>query len=114
MNGNSNDETYFPYILLLSDTQDLKIRKNFANGWPANMKFSKIQLSKMIKSGRLNFLDLLNPAEAVDKIANMLKNLSNKVSLNEKIKTVDNARRILRDYKRILGTGRNLTHKEIK
>ena len=78
------------------------------------MKFSKIQLSKMIKSGRLNFLDLLNPAEAVDKIANMLKNLSNKVSLNEKIKTVDNARRILRDYKRILGAGRNLTNKEIK
>ena len=78
------------------------------------MKFSKIQLSKMIKSGRLNFLDLLNPAEAVDKIANMLKNLSNKVSLNEKIKTVDNARRILRDYKRILGTGRNLTNKETK
>ena len=68
----------------------------------------------MIKSGRLNFLDLLNPAEAVDKIANMLKNLSNKVSLNEKIKTVANARRILRDYKRILGTGRNLTNKEIK
>ena len=110
MIGNFSDATYFPYILLLSDTQDLKIRKTFANGWSANMKFSKIQLSKMI----LNFPDLLNPAEAVDKIANMLKNLSNKVSLNEKIKTVNNARRILRDYKRILGTGRNLTHKEIK
>ena len=46
--GNSNDETNFSHKLLLTDTQVSKIRKAFANGSSANIKFSKTQLPKMI------------------------------------------------------------------
>ena len=49
--GNSNNETNFPHKLSLTDTQVSKIRKAFAYGTPANIKFSKTQLSKMIQSG---------------------------------------------------------------
>ena len=38
---NSNDETNFPHKLLLTDKQVSKIRKAFANGPSANIKFSK-------------------------------------------------------------------------
>ena len=48
--GNSNDETDFPHKLLITDTHVSKIRKAFANGSSANIKFSKTQLSKMIQS----------------------------------------------------------------
>ena len=48
--GNSNDETNFPHKLFLNDTQISKIRKAFANGLSANIKFSKTQLSQMIQS----------------------------------------------------------------
>ena len=49
--GNSNDETNFPYKLLLNDAQISKICKAFASSSLANIKFSKTQLSKMIQSG---------------------------------------------------------------
>ena len=49
--GNSNDETNFPYQLLLNDAQISKICKAFASSSLANIKFSKTQLSKMIQSG---------------------------------------------------------------
>ena len=39
---NSNDETNFPHKLLLIDTHVSKIRKAFANGSSAKIKFSKI------------------------------------------------------------------------
>ena len=45
--GNSNDRTNFPHKLLLTDTQISKIRKGFAHGLSANIKFSKNQLSKI-------------------------------------------------------------------
>ena len=48
---NFNDETNFPHKLLLTDTQVSKIRKAFANGSSANIKFSKIQMSNMIQLG---------------------------------------------------------------
>ena len=60
---NSKDGTNFPHKLLVTDAQDSKIRKGFANGSSANIKFSKTQLSKMIHSGGFNFPDILNPAE---------------------------------------------------
>ena len=41
----SNDETNFPYNILLNDTQVSKIRKAFANVSLANIKFSKTELS---------------------------------------------------------------------
>ena len=49
--GSSNDETNFLHKLLLTDAQVSKIRKAFANGSSANIKFSKTQLSKVIQSG---------------------------------------------------------------
>ena len=42
----------------------------------------------MIPSGEFNILDIRNPDEAVYNIANKLKDLSNKVSLDEVIETV--------------------------
>ena len=39
--GSFNDETNFAHRILLTDTQVSKIRKAFANGLSANIKFSK-------------------------------------------------------------------------
>ena len=41
----------FLIFKLLTDIQGLKIRKAFANGSSANIKFSKTQLSQIIQSG---------------------------------------------------------------
>ena len=49
MIGNFNDETVFTHELLLTITQVSKIRKAFANGLLANVKFSKTQLSKLLQ-----------------------------------------------------------------
>ena len=46
---NSNDETSFLHILLLTDTQVSKICKVFENGSSVNIKFSKAQLSKIVR-----------------------------------------------------------------
>ena len=46
MVGNSNDNTNFPHILLLTD-----ICKAFANNLSTDVKFSKTQLLKMSQSG---------------------------------------------------------------
>ena len=45
--GNSIDETNFPHKILLTDTQVSKICRAFANGYSANINFSKTHLSKM-------------------------------------------------------------------
>ena len=42
---------YFPHKLLLTNMQPSKIRKTFGNGLSANVKFSKLELSKMIQVG---------------------------------------------------------------
>ena len=52
MIGDSNDESNFPYKLLLTNRQVLNIRKASANNSSADIKFSKIQLSKMVQLGR--------------------------------------------------------------
>ena len=49
--GDFNDEKNFPHKLLLTNTQASKLRKSFANSYSANIKLSRIQLSKMIESG---------------------------------------------------------------
>ena len=46
--GNSDDETNFPYKLLLTNGQVANLRKAFANYLPTDIKLSKTQLSKMI------------------------------------------------------------------
>ena len=50
MIGNSIDETNFPHKLLLTNRQVANLRKAFANYLSADIKLSKIQLSKMIQS----------------------------------------------------------------
>ena len=51
MIGDSNDKTNFPHELLLTSRQVSSIRKAFANNSSVDIKFSKTQLSKMIRSG---------------------------------------------------------------
>ena len=51
MVGNSNDNTNFPHELLLTNRQVENIRKAFANHLSTDIKLSKTQLSKMIRSG---------------------------------------------------------------
>ena len=91
--GNSNAETDFPFKLLLNDTQVSNIRKTSANGSSANKKDSKTQLSKMIQWGGFNIVDLINPRRVVSKIVNKAEDVSNKVSLNDIIKTTETFRK---------------------
>ena len=49
--GDSNNENNFLDKLLLTNTQDLKLRKAFANALLANLRLSKIKLHKIGKSG---------------------------------------------------------------
>ena len=53
--GNSNDEIIFLHKSLLTDPHISKIRTAFANISSANIKFSKIQLSKMVQLRRFLF-----------------------------------------------------------
>ena len=51
MVSNSNDNTNFPYELLLTNRQVANIRKTFTKNTSNDIKLSKTQLSKMIQSG---------------------------------------------------------------
>ena len=60
----------------------------------------------MVQSGGFNSLDLLNPAESINKIISKVKNLPNKVShdkIDELIKTAVVCRKVMPDFKNILG-----------
>ena len=46
-----DNEANFPHKLLLTDRQVASLRKSFASHSSADIKLSKIQLSKMIQSG---------------------------------------------------------------
>ena len=46
-----DDEAIFPHELLLTNRQVSNLRKTFANNSSTDIKLSKTQLSKMIKSG---------------------------------------------------------------
>ena len=92
--GNSNNETNFPIKILLTETQVSKIRKVFANGSAANIKFSRIV-------GKI-----ANKAEKAEYLFNK------KVLLNDMIKTANTSKYILKDLKNIFGAGKTL--KQIK
>ena len=49
--GNSDDETNFPYKLLLTNRQVANLRKSFANNSSIDIELSKTQLSKMVRLG---------------------------------------------------------------
>ena len=51
MIGDPNDETNFPYELLLTDRQVSRLGKAFANNSSANKKLSKVQLPKIKQLG---------------------------------------------------------------
>ena len=53
--GNSDDEANFRHKLLLTNRQTLSLRKAFNNHTSADIKFSKVQLTKMQKGGFLKF-----------------------------------------------------------
>ena len=46
-----DNETNFPHKLLLTNRKVANLRKAFANHTSADVKLSKIQLSKMMQSG---------------------------------------------------------------
>ena len=56
MVGNSNNETNFPHKLLLTNREILSLRKAFAKHASFDIKFSKTQLTKMLKGGFSKFL----------------------------------------------------------
>ena len=91
--GESNDETKFSHKSLSTNTQFSKIRKAFANGSPANVKFPKTQLSKMIQLGRIlmpsNFTNLINPFMVVQNVIGKMQNLARKVPDNKIIMAGD-------------------------
>ena len=51
MIGDCNGQSNFPHELLLTDRQDSNIRQAFSNNSSADIKLSKTQFSKMIRSG---------------------------------------------------------------
>ena len=57
MIGDSNDESNFLHKLSLTNRQVLNIRKAFSNNSSADIKFSRTQLSKMVRLG--GFLGIL-------------------------------------------------------
>ena len=50
--GNSDDNTNFPHELFLTNRQVANLRKAFAKSTSTDIMLSKMQLSKMIQSGR--------------------------------------------------------------
>ena len=78
-----DSETNFPRKLLLTNRQLSKLRKAFANHLSADIKLSKIQLSKMIQSG--GFLGiLLSPLLKTELplIPNVIKQLAKSVLIH--------------------------------
>ena len=49
--GDSNNENNFPHELLLTNTQDSKLRKAFANTFSANIILSRTHLHKIVQWG---------------------------------------------------------------
>ena len=96
----SKDETKFPHKLLLTDTQVSRPRKAFANSSPANIKFSKTQLSKMIQLGGFYFVSFsLSPVKTVNGSTfhglSKIQDLARKVS-NEKLNKILDVANIFR------------------
>ena len=52
MIGDSNEESNFPYKVLLTDREVSKLRQVFPNNSSVNLELSKTQLSKIVQLGR--------------------------------------------------------------
>ena len=100
-------ETNFPHKLLLTNRQVTNLRKAFANHLPTDIKLSKTQLSKMIKSG--GFLGrLLGPLlkTRLPLIKNVIKPLAKSVLIPLGLTPAASAADI-GIHKKILGSGPN-------
>ena len=109
MIGDYNDEANFPHELLLTDRQVSSIRKAFSNNSLADIKFSKIQLSKMIESG--GFLGrLLGPLlrTGLPLLKNVIKPLAKSVLIPLGLAAVASAADA-GIHKKILGSGGHTT-----
>ena len=86
--GDSNDESNFPYELLLTNTQVLRLHKAFVNNLSINIKLSKTQLHKIRQSG--GFLGRLLgplPKTGLPSMGNVLFYFTSKaLFIHEKIK----------------------------
>ena len=82
MIGESDDKTNLSHRLLLTDRQNTKFRKDFANNLSANIKLSKTQLSKIVESGGFlsRLLGLLLKT-GLPLMKNVLKPLAKNVSI---------------------------------
>ena len=78
MIGDFNNEINFPYKLLLTNTQVLRLRQASANNSTTNIKLSKTQMSKMVQLGVfLGLLSLtssfLNPDKKIKRLTEIFK-----------------------------------------
>ena len=90
MVANSNDNANFPHKLLLTDRQVANIRKGFSNNLSTDVKFSKIQLSKIMQSGGFlgNLLSKL--ADPLMKVAMpLVKNVLAPLGLTAAMSAID-------------------------
>ena len=109
MVGNSNDNTYFPHELLLTNRQVANIRKAFANHSSTDIKLSKTKLSKMIQPG--GFLGkLLGPLlkTGLPLMKSVIKPLAKSVLIPLGLTAAASAANA-GIHKKILGTGHNNT-----
>ena len=104
-----DNETNFPHKLLLTNRQVSNLCKTFANHSSANIKLSKTQLSKMIKSGRF-FDRLLGPLlkSGLPLISNVIKPLAKSVLIPLGLTAAASAADA-GIHKRILGSGNMAT-----
>ena len=93
----------FPHKLLLTDTQDSKICKAFANGSSADIKFLNTQLSEIAQLGGFPFGSPIPIKEII--LANSVKN-----SFEKELKNV--ATEKLNDI--LVNAGLNMISKKIK
>ena len=108
MVGNSNDNTNFPYELLLPNRQVANICKAFANHSSTDIKLSKTQLSKMIQSG--GFLGkLLGPLlkTGLPLMKSVIKPLAKRILIPLVLTAASAADAGI--HKKILGSGHNNT-----
>ena len=105
--SDSNDEANFPHGSLLTDTKVLRHCNDFANGWSANIKFSKTHQCKVVHLGGLLLL-FLGPTEVVKRGAPILAKTATKYFVNKGINMIN------KTFTQIEGSGIRLRNNKIK
>ena len=97
--GSFNGESNFAHELLLTDAQVSKIRKTFKNGLSADITV---------------ITDFIDPSKILLKSANKAEDLSEIVTLNDIIKTVNTSKKFIKDFWNISETEISQNNNEIK